>query len=318
MKRILLSCLFPALLLLAAAPASAQKGVVLQYKFGPKDKLIYRTTADVKQTRTIGDNTNEVTIATTDVVERRLDKIDSQKNFVLESENKDLRVQMKIGGLGEYKYKARSEDNERASRLGAELTPLYETLTGAVVNVTVTPRGEVVGVKGYKELLAPVLKGKEIAKQFAGGGSDKLYALQAAELYPTFSKDPVKPGDTWSVPFEISMPKFGTAKGKKTYKYVGPEKIGGRGVEKVTYTYDLTFKLDLDMGGAKVVGELAVSKSSGTVLFDAAKGQLVSLQAEYDMGGDLTVSAGGNDIAVRTDSVQKFKVEQLDKLPNQP
>jgi Family of unknown function (DUF6263) len=318
MKRIPLSCLLPAflLLLLAPAPASAQKGVVLRYKFGPKDKLIYRTTTDVKQTRKIGDNTNEVTIASTEIVERRLDKIDSQKNFVLETENKDLRVQMKIGGVGEYKFKARSEENERASRLGAELTPLYETLTGAVLNVTVSPRGQVVAVKGYKELLAPVLKGKEIAKQFAGAGTDKYYALQVAEFYPAFSKKPVKPGDTWTVPFEISIPKLGTAKGKKTYKYIGQEKLKARSVAKVTYTYDLTFKLDLEMGGAKVTGELAVGKSSGTVLFDVAKGQLVSLQAEYHVGGDLTVTAGGNDIAVRTDSVQKYKVEQLDKLPN--
>jgi Family of unknown function (DUF6263) len=316
MKRIPLCCLLPALLLLAAAPASAQNAVLLRYKFGPKDKLIYRTTTNVKQTRKIGDNKSEVTITSTEVVERRLDKIDSQKNFVLETENKDLQVQMKIGGLGDYKFKARSEDNERASRLGGELTPLYETLTGAIFKVTVSPRGRVVGVKGYKELLAPVLKGKDIAKQFVGNGSDKAIAMQYSEFYPIFTKKAVKPGDTWEVPFEIAIPKFGSAKGKKSYKYVGMVKAKGRSIAKVTYTYDLTFKLDLSTGGAKVTGDLAINKSSGTVLFDVARGQLVSLQAEYNMGGDLNVSAGGNDIAVRTDSVQKYKVEQLDKLPN--
>jgi hypothetical protein len=174
----------------------------------------------------------------------------------------------------------------------------------------------VLGVKGYKELLAPVIKGKDIARQFAGDGSDKAIAMQYSEFYPVFSKKAVKPGDTWEVPFELSIPKFGSAKGKKTYKYVGADKLNGRSVAKITYVYDLTFKLDLEMGGAKVTGDLAINKSSGTVLFDPAKGQLVSLQAAYEMGGDLNVSAGGNDTAVRTDSVQKYKVEQLDKLPN--
>lgn len=315
MKRIPLFCLLPALLLVAS-PAFAQKPVLLRYKMGPKDKLIYRTTTNVKQMRKVGDNKSELTITSTEVVQRQLGKIDSQKNFVVESENKDLQVKMKIGGVGEYKFKARSEENERASRLGAELTPLYETLTGAVFKVTVSPRGDVVGVSGYKELLAPVLKGKAIAKQFAGDGSDKVYAMQAGEFYPVFSKKPVKPGDTWVVPFELAIAKFGSAKGKKTYKYIGMEKVNGRSVAKVTYTYDLTFKLDLTMGGAKVTGDLAISKSSGTVLFDPAKGQLVSLQAEYEMGGDLDYSAGANNIAIRTDSVQKYKVEQLDKLPN--
>lgn len=306
---------FLLVLFAVAAPAVADGPVLMRYKFGDKDKLLYRQTTDVKQKQKVNDQTFETTIHSEEIIERRLERIDGQKNFNLENENKRLKVSVKIGPLGKYKFDSTAEENEKGSQIGAALTPVYETLSGAIIKSTVTPRGEVVAVKGYTELLAPVLKDKPLAKQFVTGGSDKGARMQYAQLSTVFSEKPVKPGDTWEVPFEVELPKLGTAKGKKTYKYVGEETLKKRKVAKITYTFELTFKLDLKQGGQQVTGEMSVSKSSGTVLFDVAKGQLVSLKAEYVLGGDLTVTVNDRDIEVRTDQTQTLGVELLDKLP---
>ncbi|MFQ5734877.1 MAG: DUF6263 family protein [Planctomycetaceae bacterium] len=309
----------PGLLLLIAAitatPAAADGPVLIRYKFGPKDKLIYRKTSDVQQTQKVNTMKVETTIKSEEILERRLDRIDGQKNFNLENENKRLKVSMKIGPLGKYKFDSTSDENEKGSQLGGALTPVYETLSGAVIKSTITPRGEVLAVKGFAELLAPLLKENPLAKQFVSGGTDKAARLQIAEVFPVFSEKKVKPGGTWDVPFEVELPKLGTAKGKKSYKYEGNEKLKGRMVAKITFTFELVFKLDLAQGGQKITGEMSISKSSGTVYFDVAKGQLVSLTGEYVLGGDLTVSVNGQDIDVRTDQTQKFGVELLDKLP---
>ena len=299
----------------SAATAVADAPVRIRYKFGQNDKLLYRVTTAVAQKQKFNNRTVETTFNSVEFVERRLERIDSQKNFNLENENKRLKVSMKMGPLGKYQYDSEAEENEKGSQLGAALTPVYEALSGASLKSTMTPRGEVLSVKGFAELLAPVLKDSPLAKQFTAGGTDKAARMEQAQFLAVFSKDKVKPGDTWDVPFEMELPKLGMAKGSKSYKYVGDVKVKDRTLAKITATFELTFKLDMEQGGQKLAGELSISKSSGTVLFDVAKGQLVSLNSEYTLGGDFTVTVNDQTIEIRTDQTKTISVEQVDKLP---
>lgn len=315
MKRLLslgmVCCAFACL----AGAANAQ-GVVFKYKYKPGGKDIYRTKSTANQTQKVGEMKFENVMETTEFYETRLKQFDNDKNFVLERENKRYLIKMKIGPLGEYKYDSTADDNEKGSMLGGELTPLYDTLKGAIITVTQNPNGKIEKVKGYKELLEPILKDKPIAKQFSAGGTDKAMALGVGEFFPQFSDKPVKPGDSWEIPFKMSLDKLGSFEGKKVIKYVGPDKLNGKKTDKFTYSTELAIKVDLEQGGAKVTGELSISKSSGTFHFDRDKGIILSLKASQELSGDLTVTANGNDIGVSQSQKQSYELEHLEKLPD--
>src|SRR3990170_4414408 len=103
-------------------------------------------------------------------------------------------------------------------------------MSGSAVELVVTPLGEVKEVKGFAELFADLLKDNPIAVQFVGGGSNEA----------------AKPGDFWEVPFEIDLPKLGKFKGKRVYRYEGPDKVGDRTTAKIDVATELAGDLDID------------------------------------------------------------------------
>lgn len=311
---------FAAMLLFAvttsAAPLAAQEAVTLRYKFDSKTPLNYRSVSTVEQTQTVMGKDYKNVFKTTEVHQYRLSRVGQDKEFELERENKALAANIKIAQLGsDYKFDSKADSNEKGSAIGSAMTPVYETLYGAILKITLSPRGEVKSVKGLAELLAPVLKDNPIAKQFVGGGTDQSATLGEKMTFPVFSTIPVKPGDSWSIPFKMPIPKIGAVDGKKVYKFAGIETVKGRKLAKVTFQTEMTVKIDLTVGGAKVTGETSVDKSSGTLMFDIAKGQIVTKKESYTVVGDLTVSANGMDIGVKTKQKQSSSLEQLDKLP---
>ena len=222
---------------------------------------------------------------------------------------------MKIGPLGEYTYDSKSDENEKGSTLGTSLTPIFDTLNGATLTVIHSPRGELVEVKGYAELLAEVLKDNPFGKQLINNGSNNSHKYSLTELYPVMKKEPAKPGDTWEEPFEMAMPKIGTAEGTRKYKFVGYDMVGKTKTAKITYTTDLTFKLDLNQGGQKATGELSIGKSSATVHFDPKMGRVVKVNSTFTLAGDISVSVNGNDITVGTQQTHTIALDLLEKLP---
>src|SRR5207244_10810654 len=153
--------------------------------------------------------------------------------------------------------------NEKGSALRAPSPALYERLRNATLTYTVTPLGKMVKIEGYKELLGDVLKDNPIAAQFAAGGSEEALQIGLAEYIPPLSKEPVRPGSRWEVPYQLNLDKFGKATGKRTYTYDGEGEVGKHKTAKITFTTELSFELDIDMGGAKVTGTLSVTQSKG-------------------------------------------------------
>lgn len=303
------------LLFAAEAGAQDQKPVLLRYKFKTSEPLIYRSTQTTDQTQTINQNKIETKITNTDITIRKLEKIDKNKNLQIQTENKFLKVRMKVGTLGEYSYDSNTDDNEKGSMLGGALTPMYDALDGAILKEIVSPRGEVIEIKGFEELMAAALKDNPLGRQFAGGGSNKARKFGISELYPVMPKSPVKPGDTWNETFEIALPKLGRAKGTRKYTFAGFDKVGETPTAKITYTTDLTFKLNLDQGGQQATGELSVQKSSGTAQFDPANGRVVNLKSAYTIGGTINVTVNGMELTVETAQTQSVELNLLNKLP---
>ncbi len=296
-----------------ATVVSAEDAVTLRYKYGEDDKLIYRTTTTLKQMQTFNNQKFKTDVVSEDISIRTLEEVDKKGGFAIRTENKLLKTTMDIPMQGKYVFDSKSDERDKGSAIGAAVTPIYDRLNGAILTIKHTPRGKVTAVDGYKELMQGVLKNDPLGAQFAGGENGAL--IKFADAFPVMNAKPVQPGDTWVDEYELEMPKLGKAKGKKTYIYVGKDKLAGRATVKLTVTNELSFDLDLALNGAKTTGNLSISKSSGTIHFDAVKGQLVSMKAEFTMGGNINVAVGGQNIAIQTERVQNVVVELLDKLP---
>jgi hypothetical protein len=255
-------------------------------------------------------------VSGTDVTVFTLDKVGEDGSLHLQAENRRLQQTMTIGPLGEYKFDSKSSDNDRASVMGAALTPIYEALSGAIIQVTVTPLGEVTDVKGLKELIGDnLLKDNPFGAQAAVAATDEGAKISYSDRFLDLPEQPVGPGDTWEKPYEMKLPGLGLAKGKSVYKLEGPDKVGDRATIKISVRDEMSIDLDLDQAGAKVTGSLSVNSSSGTIQFDPEAGAIVSKKTTQTLSGNLNVAAGGQNIPVQQEQTHTTTTELLDKEP---
>jgi hypothetical protein len=303
-----------AVVFVLTAAATAQDPVPLRYQ-ASKEALIYRKVHKLKQTQTVMDKK-----ITTDMTQTEIDQWavaeTEKKELQIKAETKRLQVKMKITGVGDYEFDSTKNDNEKGSTLGAALTPLYERLTsGMALTCTITPQGKLTKLEGYKELLGDVLKDNPLGQQLTGGASEEAAKLGLAEFIPLMSEKPVTQGQRWEVPFQLNLEKLGKATGKRLYAYEGEGKVGKLKTAQISVLTELSFELDVDMGGAKVTGTVSITQSKGTIHFDPKKGRLVSMSNEYTLSGNLNVAAGGQNIPVAMEQTQHMSMELLDSLP---
>src|SRR5262249_44713709 len=144
-----------------------------------------------------------------------------------------LKVKADFGPGGSYAFDSKSNERDKSSQIGAALTPVFERMSGAAIHVVMTPEGEVKEVKGFTDLFRDLVENNALAAQFVGGGTDAAAKQNIQEQVPQFSEKPLKPGDSWEVPAELDLPKIGKVKGKRTYRYIGPDKVGERATVKI-------------------------------------------------------------------------------------
>jgi len=308
--------LMVAILLAAGSVANgADEPVTLRYKMNEEDALIYRTVTTMTQHSEVAGQKVDTKSEQLDVSLRTLEKLDEKGNFHVRTENKQFKVKMSISTVGDYEFDSASGERDTGSLLGGALTPVHESLSGAILSFTHTPRGEIVAVDGYKELLADALKDNPLGAQFSAGGSDEAAKLGMDEIFVTMSEKPVRPGDTWETSYEVKLPGIGDAVGKRVYTYEGLEKAGKRTVAKINVATELSFDLDIETGPQSTTGSVEIDESSGTILFDPEQGQVVSMESEVTIVGDFTVTVGGKTFNGDTKQMVKAKIEQLDALP---
>lgn len=304
-------------LLVLVGPALAQDAIQLKYQFKKGENYIYRQTTKMNQVQKVQNQMVVTEISQNNLNVLTPQEVDAKGNFHIKSENKLFVVKVKIPTLGDYTFDSRKKDNDKGGMLGGSLTPLYEKLSGANVTVVVSPQGKLIEIKGLKELLADVLKDNPLAAQFAGGGGDDAAKISFEELFPALPDKAVSPGDKWDTPFELKLPQVGVIKGKKVYWYQGEGTVGKKKTVRIDVATEMALDLNIEMGGAKITGKMAIDTSKGTIHFDPQAGCVVSIASEYSLGGKLNVNVNGMDIPVGTEQTQQVTLELLDALPKE-
>ena len=276
----------------------------LKYKFSPDQELQYQSQTEVAQEQNVAGMAIETKIKTSETTARRFIEVTDDGLIQFEIENKKVSVEMSIAQLGEYKFSSDSNSNDTGSALGGALTPVYETMSGAILKLKMSPRGKIDSVDGLEELLKPVLKDNPLGQQFTAGASKAGAKMTYSEFFVEFPDKPLAAGDTWEVPYDIALPKLGEAKGKRKYTLVGPAEVDGRKALKIQVENELSIDINLDTNGITVSGTLAADDSTGEIHFDPALGQIVSLKNEVKISGNLTLNANGMEIPLTQSQTQ--------------
>ena len=290
----------------------ADEPVLLRYKFAPGDKQIYKTGQETKQIQTVL-NMKIENVATHDsIILRNVDTVDSEGVATLKTKAERRKLK-----TSEYLFDSKSTDRDTTSAIGAALTPLMERLTGSEYEVLVNPRGTVVDVKGYVELIGDLVNNNDAARQILGAGAGKAGAVLAEQAgFVTFSEKPVQPGDQWETPFDIELAGVGKVKGKVVFTYEADDKVGDIKTVRIGMAPEISIELQVDSGGAKVTGTLSTSNATGSVQFDPQAGRILKSKRSVTISGQLTVEAGGMTIPVDSQSEEVNTIELLEKLPD--
>lgn len=303
----------------SATSVLAQEAVTFRYRFEPGEKLTYDVSTAVKQTQNVNGQAVKSEFSVAQRVEREVAKMDGDGNVVLSSRSQKLTATMQVGPLGKYQYSSEKQDNDSTSALGAAATPLYEAMGNAVISVTVSPRGEVLAVKGLQEALADVLKSNPLTAQLAGGANSNDGAKASyAEHFLQFPEKAVSPGDTWELPLQLAIPQVGKVSGKTTCRYEGTQDVNGRTLHRVTSTSDITVDVDINRDGVTASGKIEMTNSAGTNLFDLTSGRLISRESETTTSGDLVVVAGGQTLPIRQTQTQTHRVRLVESPAESP
>jgi hypothetical protein len=298
-----------------ASVVQAADPVLLKYKFAKGDQLIYKSTEESKQTQSFMGNKADTVTKQEIVTLRTAADIDSKGTANLKTKAERRKVTVKGPG-GDFAFDSKSTERDTTSAIGSAATPLLERMTGSEYEVSVSPHGSVVDVKGLSEMVADLVKDNPIAQQFGGAATKAGAMLSEQPSFAILSEKPVSIGDQWEQPFEVEMEKFGKIKGKVVYMYEADDKVGERNTVRIGTTTEMTLELNFEATGAKVSGTLTAQNATGTFQFDPLAGRVLSAKRNSTVSGQLSVEVGGMTIPIDTTTEENLTIVLLNKLPD--
>ncbi len=240
----------------------------------------------------------------------------------MQSEDKTTQITKftvnKVGPEGiELAMKIESIDAKSDGGLGISLGSILEKIKGSQFKVTLTPDGKVTKFEGFAEVAKKLTEGDDdVAKLLKDAITEEMFKKGVEQAYGFLPDGAVKKGDTWKRETKYPAGPFGDFKTNNTFTYKGKSEGGEEIGVKQTMEY-VAAKGGLMGGMAKVVkGDLKGDKASGTYIFDAEKGRLISATTTMRISGSLTLDVGGQQAQVDMTMENSGVTKVHDKNPN--
>lgn len=303
---------FPIMILfcLAALPVRGAEGpILLKYEFSKDKPLLYRISTVMEQSQKVGEQSNEMKMVNTAETLFTLEEVKDNENFVLSSSTKRLQVMMSNPFGEPYEYDSNSDTNPNEGFPAQSLTPVFDALKGATVQLTLKPDGEIVAVEGYSELMKKITEKVPNAPQMGSAFSDEGARKQYEEVFPTFNDVAVSPGDTWETTFDMDMGPTGKAKGKKVFTFKGEDELDGRKTVAIAVNTEVQIDIDINQGLSTVTGSMKSNDSEGIIHFDPATGEIVKVDNKYKIVGKLNITFQGQQQVIEQNQNHQVTVE---------
>jgi hypothetical protein len=276
-------------------PLGAQPTQPLAWQLKPGDQFYLRTVSTTKQTmKTLGREVRQ---------EREETLV---LGFKVESKGPDgIVLTETIEGF--------------SSRTGKDPAVSDDRIKGASFVVTLSPKMEVLKLEGHDKLIDK-LAGDDlnVRKTLQLVLSEEALKRSVREALAFLPDRPVKENETWERSIDAPLGPLGSLRMTNTYKLEGKEDVGGKKVEKITYTTALDYKPgkpEKELPYHVVTGDLKAEDAKGTVHFDAAAGRLVQSESKVSLKGKLILSVTGTNVDAELEQAQTTKVTLLNENP---
>jgi hypothetical protein len=197
-----------------------------------------------------------------------------------------VRSTMELPMQGNMEYDSK-EGKKIQGPMGNILNPLFDALAEGEVKFQVTPEGKMENVQ-ISESLLKAFKSSRGASQVGGIFSEDGYK-QMFQSFPGFPAEAISVGKTWNHQFKLPM-NFGTFAVDTTYTYEGPEKRGGKEVERIAMKNAMSFEKSPTAPAMEI--KFKDVDSTGKAYFDNNLGRYTELHQVMKMVMELTPAAG--------------------------
>ena len=299
-----------------AGPAQGQE--LLRWGFQAGDTWQYRLTQntstsseplrDLDSGQRAGPSISQSQIRTT-TLEAAVQQVDANGNITVDWTY--TRVQMSAEGLPGMSFTWDSDSPDpsvEATPLGPMITQL-KTMVGRTLTVVMTPRGEILEVRGREAMLAAMLE-----------GLDPVMALMMEEqLGPMFGNDqivsefmggvgmwpegPASLGESWTTRSEVPLPMFGNITSETRNTVSAFENQSGERVVLILHEGTVV-ELDNSGSGAGLPMTMTLSDASlsGSTTFSLDRGLILSSTSTNVQVMTMSMPAAGLRQQMRTES----------------
>lgn len=308
---------FIALLVLAgfAMTAPAQDTLDLKWKF-EKGKVFYQevTTKTEQKIKVMGMDVaqnQEQTFIFSWTPEKQDDK---DKSWVVKQKIEGLKMNIDIGG------QKITYDSTKETNTANPLSDFFKALVGAEFTLTISADGRVTDIKGKDEFVKKLVQVnpqmEPLLKQILSDDALKQMADPAFAVVPD---KPKKKGESWERKSTLNIGPIGSY--DNTYKYTleGTDEKD-KNLAKIKVQTTLKYIPPVDTATQQLPfkvknAKLETKDATGEVIFDIAKGRVVSSKMSQNLSGTLSIDVGGMTTDVELTQSQTTTVKTTEENP---
>lgn len=260
-----LSYLAVSALLLVVAASAAEAQTKLRWKFKPDEQIHYEMKMDMAQEMLVREMKIGTKMSQVMNMTWAAKEVAEDGTTVLSQTIDRVRVNITpmMPGQEPISFDSESETVEKNAEM---LAPLFKSMVGAPILITVTPLGEIKNIELSPEM-AKVLKGTAEIPLGAMFSEDSFKQMMARSMF-SFPNEVAK-DQAWETTTEIPNPILGKQIVVAKYRYLGPEEREGHKLEKIDTGLEMKFESGPD---AKAEVKIGDQSSSGAIYFDNVAG----------------------------------------------
>ncbi len=282
------------------ARARADDPVKLEARFPEGQTLRYRFHTSIRQlVKNLGmempSSQDRTVVCSAAIGKRRGDK-----SLPIAVKVDSLRDRMRLPGGLDVSFDSSKDQKAKVANPDLDFfSDVYRTAASASYTVVLDEKDRVKAIEG-----ADALRGR-IDRLDPRAGDLLLSRLSAATLKSDFQQalgalpdGPVRPGQSWDRTEAIDFGAGLKVVLHRKYQYAGTEKKGGKTLDRITAKVaDARCVQDADSSSPLKVtkSDMKVDSSEATVLFDREAGRIVESHDRFEMKGNLTLSAQGQE-----------------------
>jgi hypothetical protein len=306
--------LWAALFLLLVVPAAPAQ-VKFEWKWKEGDTFFLETTTHLKQTLALlGPKKDD--LKQTEVKQQIKQDVEQTVvlSYTVKKKNPDGGVELaqKIEGV--------------RLKTPVGVTSTDTALQGVEVTLLVNAKGEVTDIKGHEALVEKILgveKNTPLGKTLQAVLSKDALVQTATAGFGFLPQQSVKPEEKWTRKQTVARGPLGQLALEETLTYDRDDKLDGKTVAKISTTTKVTELTPRPQAeGTPQLFQVLEGKfdrdtahGSGTILFDAEAGRLVSAESSMKLEGTFKIQTSGEVIDTRLSQEETTKARVLDKNP---